>query len=79
MSDVQTRSAAVSPSSNGAVSPDEERAVQIEKNKGLIALLESWLAAPDVEEQQEALDTLMRALDEDRLSDRKLFPWFAES
>jgi hypothetical protein len=74
MSDIQTTSAISTPSNNGAVSPDEERTAQIERNKGLVVLLESLLADPDVEEHRETLDTLMRALDEDRLSDRKLFP-----
>jgi hypothetical protein len=70
-----------SPELNGApMSEAEWRRRQIEKNKGLIELLESWLADPaDAEEQRETLDTLMIALDEDRLSDRKLFPWLAES
>ena len=40
----------------------------------LIALLQSWIDAPDGEEQKDTGDYLIRALDEDRLSDRKLFP-----
>jgi plasmid stability protein len=40
----------------------------------LIALLQSWIDAPDVEEQQQTGDYLIRALDHDRLSDRKLYP-----
>ncbi len=58
---------------------EQERASQIDKNMGLIELLESWLADPDAEDQSETLEPLMRALDEDRLSDRKLFPWLNES
>ena len=37
-------------------------------------MLQSWLDAEDVEEQRETGDYLVRALDEDRLSDRRLFP-----
>jgi hypothetical protein len=38
-----------------------------------IQLLQSWREA-DEQEQQETWEYLKRALDEDRLSDRKLFP-----
>lgn len=44
------------------------------REKELVALLQSWLDSPDSEEQKETGDLLIRALDEDRLSDRKLFP-----
>jgi len=40
----------------------------------LVALLQSWIDAPDADEQKATGDYLIRALDEDRLSDRKLFP-----
>lgn len=40
----------------------------------LVALIQEWIDADDLEEQQETGDFLIRALDEDRLSDRKLFP-----
>ena len=40
----------------------------------LLALLRSWVEEGDVEEHQQTGDHLVRALDEDRLSDRKLFP-----
>lgn len=55
---------------------DEERQLQIEKNQPAIALLKSWLEddSESEEEQRAALNWLMRALDEDRPSDRKLFP-----
>ncbi|MCI0360858.1 MAG: ribbon-helix-helix domain-containing protein [Planctomycetaceae bacterium] len=47
-------------------------------NKGrqaqLAALLQSWMDSPDEAEQKETGDFLVRALDEDRLSNRKLFP-----
>lgn len=37
-------------------------------------LLQSWIDEGDAEEQTETGEYLIRALDEDRLSDRKLFP-----
>jgi hypothetical protein len=40
----------------------------------LVALLQTWIEEGDSEEQRETGDQLIRALDEDRLSDRKLFP-----
>lgn len=40
----------------------------------LISLLQSWIDEGDAEEQKETGEYLIRALDEDRLSDRKLFP-----
>jgi hypothetical protein len=40
----------------------------------LISLLKSWVEEVDPEEQRETGQYLIRALDEDRLSDRKLFP-----
>ena len=40
----------------------------------LINLLQSWIDEDDAEEQQETGEYLIHALDEDRLSDRKLFP-----
>jgi hypothetical protein len=40
----------------------------------LISLLQSWIDTGDAEEQQETGDYLIRSLDEDRLSDRRLFP-----
>ena len=39
-----------------------------------VRLLQSWLDEGDAAEQTETGDYLVRALDEDRLSDRKLFP-----
>jgi hypothetical protein len=49
------------------------RAKQIQKNQAAIELLRSWRQG-DEQEQRETLAYLKRALDEDRLSDRKLFP-----
>lgn len=40
----------------------------------LATLLDSWIQQGDAEEQRETGDFLTRALDEDRMSDRKLFP-----
>ena len=40
----------------------------------LASLLRSWIDDADPEEQRETGKFLLRALDEDRLSDRKLFP-----
>ncbi len=45
-----------------------------QKQTQAVNLLQSWLDDEDVEEQQETGQYLIRALDEDRLSDRKLFP-----
>ena len=42
--------------------------------KSLGALIQSWMKEDDAEEQRETLEYLIRALDEDRLSNRKLFP-----
>ena len=58
-----------------AVEADRQR-IQMEKNRRAVALLESWL---DVDEEtqaehRETLDYLVRTLDEDRTSNRKLFP-----
>ena len=40
----------------------------------LSSLLQEWIDGDDVEEQKETGSYLVRVLDEDRLSDRKLFP-----
>lgn len=40
----------------------------------LITLLQTWIDEGDPEEQRETGEYLIRALDEDRLSDRPLFP-----
>jgi hypothetical protein len=40
----------------------------------LVALLQEWIDADDTEEQRETGDYLIRTLDNDRLSNRKLFP-----
>ena len=40
----------------------------------LVTLLQSWMDKGDPEEQRETGEYLIRALDEDRLADRQLFP-----
>ena len=48
---------------------------QARKNQAAIALLDSWLDDnEDASEHQQAWEFLKTALDEDRLSDRPLFP-----
>ena len=39
----------------------------------LVTLLQSWIEGGNPEEQQETGEYLIRALDEDRLADRRLF------
>ena len=43
-------------------------------NQAAIALLRSWAEEGDEQEQRDTWEYLKEALDEDRLSDRKLFP-----
>ncbi|MBW4591958.1 MAG: hypothetical protein KME46_03275 [Brasilonema angustatum HA4187-MV1] len=45
-----------------------------QKQADAVNLVQSWIDDEDVEEQQETGQYLIRALDEDRLSERKLFP-----
>jgi len=40
----------------------------------LMALLQSWIEENDAQEQRETGEYLVQALDEDRLSERRLFP-----
>jgi hypothetical protein len=50
-------------------------AEQARKNQAAIDLLDSWMSEDeDASEHQQAWDFLQTALDEDRLSDRPLFP-----
>ena len=48
--------------------PPEDRRTE------LVTLLQSWIEEGNPEEQQETGEYLIRALDEDRLADRQLFP-----
>jgi hypothetical protein len=45
-----------------------------QKQTKAVNLIQSWIDDEDIEEQQETGQYLICALDEDRLSDRKLFP-----
>ncbi|MDZ8260430.1 hypothetical protein [Nostoc sp. ChiQUE01b] len=45
-----------------------------EKQSKLVNALQSWIDEGDTDEQQETGEYLIHALDEDRLSNRKLFP-----
>ena len=45
-----------------------------QKQAKAVNLLQSWMDDEDIEEQQETGQYLIGALDEDRLSERKLFP-----
>jgi hypothetical protein len=45
-----------------------------QKQTEAVALLQSWLDDEDSEDQQETGEYLIQALDEDRLSERMLFP-----
>lgn len=45
-----------------------------QKQAKAVNLIQSWIDDEDIEEQQETGEYLIHALDEDRLSDRKLFP-----
>ncbi|MFM7573148.1 MAG: hypothetical protein ACKO4S_08460 [Snowella sp.] len=48
---------------------------QAQKNQAAIALLDSWLDEnEDASEHQQTWDYLKKTMDEDRLSDRPLFP-----
>ena len=52
---------------------EEHREQQMRRNQAVIDLLNSW-EDDDPEEQRETWAFLKQALDEDRLSYRKLFP-----
>ncbi len=41
---------------------------------GLVQLIQDWIDEDDTDEQRETLEYLIHALDEDRPSNRKLFP-----
>ncbi len=68
---ISTTTSAESPQ---AVSQTEfnQSVEQTQRTGALIQLLKSWREG-DEEEQRDTLEYLQRALDEDRLSDRKLF------
>ena len=62
------------PPLDGVDSEEVERKLQVERNQAAIRLLRSWREEGDEQEQKETWEFIRRALDEDRLSDRKLFP-----
>ena len=74
MSEIQTY-----PPPNEALpapeSEEDQRQRQIAQNQAAIQLLQSWRKgdAAEVQRQREVWEYLKRVLDEDRLSDRKLF------
>jgi hypothetical protein len=51
-----------------------QSALSRQKQTAAVAMLQSWIDDEDGEEQQETGHYLINTLDEDRLSDRKLFP-----
>lgn len=59
---------------NSSDSEEEQRRLQIERNKPLIALLDSWLEddSESPEEQRVALEELMRGIDVGRAEGTKL-------
>jgi hypothetical protein len=52
----------------------QEYILREEKQSKLVNALQSWIDEGDADEQQKTGEYLIQALDEDRLSDRKLFP-----
>ena len=52
----------------------EKHIPQNEKRKDAIDLIQSWIDESDSTEQIETGEYLIKVLDEDRLSERKLFP-----
>jgi RNA binding exosome subunit len=54
--------------------PKRTKAEQLARNRAVIELLDQWREEGDEEEQRETFEYLKEALDEDRLSNRPLFP-----
>jgi predicted DNA-binding protein len=52
----------------------EKHIPQDEKRSEAIGLIQSWIDDQDAKEQIETGEYLIKVLDEDRLSERKLFP-----
>jgi hypothetical protein len=52
----------------------DEKLPPPDKRDRAIALLRSWREQGDAAEQRETMEFLIKSLDEDRTSDRKLFP-----
>lgn len=70
-----TRKPVSSDNESSEVDPEAARAEQIKKNQAAIELLRSWREYGDEQEQTETWEYLRQALDEDRLSNRPLFPF----
>lgn len=58
---------------NSTIQESDALTIQQAKNKAAIRLLRSWREG-DEQEQRETWEYLKRVLDEDRPSNRKLFP-----
>jgi hypothetical protein len=69
---VQMAQSATRPDDIHNQTPEERRLAQIYENQALIALLDAW-EREDPQEQRETLEMLVRALDEDHPTSRKLF------
>ncbi|MCY2986611.1 MAG: hypothetical protein NTY19_01900 [Planctomycetota bacterium] len=52
----------------------EQQVPSDDRRAELVALLQSWIDGVDAEGQRDTGEYLVRVLDEDRLSERKLFP-----
>jgi len=68
------REIAIGELESSEVDPEVARAEQIKKNQAAIELLRSWREYGDEQEQTETWEYLRQALNEDRLSNRPLFP-----
>jgi len=55
------------------IGQDEQRQEQVRRNQAVIALLNAW-EHEDPNEQRETIELLMRTLDVDRTSSRRIFP-----
>jgi hypothetical protein len=52
----------------------EEHVSPVDRRKNVVQLIQSWIDEGDADEQDETREYLIRVLDEDCSSDRKLFP-----
>jgi hypothetical protein len=57
-----------------AVQLIQKSTLQKEKQLKIVNVLQSWIDESDEQEQQETGEYLINALDENRLSNRQLFP-----
>jgi hypothetical protein len=64
----------VLPARSACIEEPVQPSVVVERNEAAIALLESWLAVPDTGEDDEQLRRFIEGIEEDRLSERKLYP-----